>query len=139
MTWLHAKAWLFRRATGFSTAYVGSSKLSQAALLDGLERNVRLGTVDQVHLLDTFAATLDEYWLDPAFEPFDPSRIEDVSRLGEALAAEGVGPSDLPIELTTSSPLAMTGTDRWSLNVTRLAEEVAPKVAQHMASLPARD
>lgn len=31
------------------------------------------------------------------------------------------------------------GTDRWSRNVTRLAEEVAPKVAQHMASLPARD
>ena len=31
------------------------------------------------------------------------------------------------------------GTDRWSRNVTRLADEVAPKVAQHMASLPARD
>ena len=31
------------------------------------------------------------------------------------------------------------GTDRWSRNVPRLAEEVAPKVAQHMASLPARD
>jgi superfamily II DNA or RNA helicase/HKD family nuclease len=101
MTRLHAKAWLFRRATGFSTAYVGSSNLSRSALLDGLEWNVRLSAVDQGHLLDTFAATFDEYWLDPAFEPYDPSRAGDASRLDEALAAEGAGPSDLPIELTT--------------------------------------
>jgi superfamily II DNA or RNA helicase/HKD family nuclease len=100
-TRLHAKAWLFRRATGFSTAYVGSSNLSRSALLDGLEWNVRLSAVDQGHLLDTFAATFDEYWLDPAFEPYDPSRAGDVDRLDEALAAEGAGPSDLPIELTT--------------------------------------
>lgn len=101
MTRLHAKAWLFRRATGFSTAYVGSSNLSRSALLDGLEWNVRLSAVDQGHLLDTFAATFEEYWLDPAFEPYDPSRLDDISRLDEALAAEHSGPSELPIELTT--------------------------------------
>lgn len=101
MTRLHAKAWLFQRDTGYSTAYVGSSNLSRSALLDGLEWNVRLSAVDQGHLLETFAATFDEYWLDPAFETYDPSRAEDVSRLDEALAAEGGGVSDLPIELST--------------------------------------
>src|SRR5438045_9429164 len=64
-TRLHAKAWLFHRRTGFSTAYVGSSNLSKTALLDGLEWNVRIGAVEQPHLLDTFSATFAQSWADP--------------------------------------------------------------------------
>ena len=101
MTRLHAKAWLFHRETGFSTAYVGSSNLSKTALLDGLEWNVRLSTIEQGHLLDTFRATFDEYWEDAAFEPYDPADALQRSRLDEALAAERGGPTDLPIEITT--------------------------------------
>lgn len=100
MTRLHAKAWLFHRSTGFSTAYVGSSNLSKAALLDGLEWNVRLSAVEQGHLLDTFEATFDEYWEDPAFEPYDPADAAQRERLAQALAVERTGPTDLPIELT---------------------------------------
>jgi superfamily II DNA or RNA helicase len=101
MTRLHAKAWLFHRNTGYSTAYVGSSNLSKSALLDGLEWNVRLSEIDQGHLIDTFRATFDEYWEDPAFETYDPQDAEQRARLDEALAIERGGITDLPIELTT--------------------------------------
>jgi superfamily II DNA or RNA helicase len=98
-TRLHAKAWLFRRATGMSTAYVGSSNLSRTALTDGLEWNVRLSNVEQAHLLETFAETFDSYWADPSFETYEPAR--DGNRLREALSAERGGPTDLPIEITS--------------------------------------
>ncbi len=98
-TRLHAKAWLFHRGTGMSTAYVGSSNLSRAALLDGLEWNVRLSNVEQSHLLTTFAETFGSYWADPSFEDYEPSR--DGDRLREALSAERGGPTDLPIEIAT--------------------------------------
>src|SRR4051794_37625201 len=99
-TRLHAKAWLFRRASGASTAYVGSSNLSKAALVDGLEWNVRLSQLEQEPILDTFEATFDEYWNDPAFETYDPGR--DGDRLRGALAAEsGVNPADLSIDMTS--------------------------------------
>src|SRR6476646_3015370 len=83
-TRLHAKAWLFRRNTGFDTAYVGSSNLSRAALLDGVEWNVRLSSVATPALLQKFEATFDTYWNDPSFETYDPERDRD--RLDDALA-----------------------------------------------------
>ena len=100
MTRLHAKAWLFHRETGFSTAYVGSSNLSHSALLDGLEWNVRLSEIEQGHLLDTFRATFDEYWEDPAFEPYDPTRAEDVARLDAALAVAHGGAVEMPLQIS---------------------------------------
>ncbi|MFD0256114.1 DUF3427 domain-containing protein [Streptomyces sp. NPDC127113] len=86
-TRLHAKAWLFRRQTGFDTAYVGSSNLSRAALLDGLEWNVRLSSVATPAVIDKFEATFDAYWNNVAFETYDPER--DGDRLDAALAQAG--------------------------------------------------
>ncbi|MFF2512114.1 DUF3427 domain-containing protein [Streptomyces sp. NPDC058086] len=86
-TRLHAKAWLFRRNSGYDTAYVGSSNLSKAALLDGLEWNVRLSSIATPDVLRKFDATFDAYWNDPSFETYDPDA--DGTRLQEALAIAG--------------------------------------------------
>ncbi|MFF1644649.1 DUF3427 domain-containing protein [Streptomyces sp. NPDC058240] len=86
-TRLHAKAWLFRRGSGFDTAYVGSSNLSKAALLDGLEWNVRLSSVATPAVIRKFEATFDAYWSERSFEPYDPD--SDAPRLDEALSQAG--------------------------------------------------
>ncbi|MFF3865594.1 DUF3427 domain-containing protein [Micromonospora sp. NPDC001898] len=85
-TRLHAKAWLFRRDNGTTTAYVGSSNLSKAALVDGVEWNVRISNIEQPHVIDTFTATFEDYWNDPAFEAYEPGR--DAERLRHALRGE---------------------------------------------------
>lgn len=90
-TRLHAKAWLFRRRTGFDTAYVGSSNLSHAALVEGLEWNVRLSKVANPSLMNKFEATFDSYWNDNSFERYDPDLDRD--RLDDALA-EAAGRTD---------------------------------------------
>jgi hypothetical protein len=72
-TRLPAKAWLLRRDTGFHTAYVGSSNLSHAALVDGLEWNVWLSAVSTSHLLEKFRATFEPYWESREFEPYRPA------------------------------------------------------------------
>ncbi len=74
-TRLHAKAWLFRRDSGFSTALIGSSNLSRSALLDGCEWNVRLSSVDNAAILAKFQATFDQYWDEGEFEAYDRERF----------------------------------------------------------------
>ena len=79
-TRLHAKAWLFHRESGFSTAFVGSSNLSTAAMLDGCEWNVRLSHVDNATILAKFVTTFDQYWDDAEFEPYDRERFAEATR-----------------------------------------------------------
>jgi HKD family nuclease len=85
-TRLHAKAWLFERASGFDTAYVGSSNLTHTALLEGLEWNVRTTVVDNPQIIERISATFEQYWNEPEFESYDPQ--VDGDRLEAALAAE---------------------------------------------------
>ncbi|MDQ0380947.1 DUF3427 domain-containing protein [Amycolatopsis thermophila] len=86
-TRLHAKAWLFRRNSGYDTAFVGSSNLSRSALVDGLEWNVRLSGVATPELLRKFEATFDTYWESSAFVPYDPDT--DADRFDDALRQAG--------------------------------------------------
>lgn len=86
-TRLHAKAWIFHRRSGFSSAYVGSSNLSHAAQTDGLEWNVRLTESDQSSLLAQMQETFEQYWDDGyQFEVFDHREESHRERLRKALS-----------------------------------------------------
>lgn len=69
-TRLHAKAFLFHRDSGCSTAYIGSSNLTHSAQVTGLEWNVRVSAARNPHVIDKVAATFDSYWDGRDFEPY---------------------------------------------------------------------
>jgi hypothetical protein len=73
-TRLHAKAYHFRRNSGFSTAYIGSANMSHAAITSGLEWNLKVTAQDMSHILEKFAAEFETYWNSREFLAFDPAR-----------------------------------------------------------------
>ena len=90
-TRLHAKAWLFHRESGLHTAYIGSSNLTHAAQVDGLEWNVRVSATENPEVIERFAATFEQYWQEPEFEDYEPGR--DAERLDRALSRQSHGGS----------------------------------------------
>ena len=70
-TRLHAKAWLFHRRSGFSTAYIGSSNLTHSAQVSGLEWNVRVSGARNPDVVDKVAAVFESYWNSGDFVPYD--------------------------------------------------------------------
>jgi len=71
-TRLHAKAYHFRRKSGFSTAYIGSANMSHAAITSGLEWNLKVTAQDMGHILEKFSVEFETYWNSREFVPFDP-------------------------------------------------------------------
>ena len=84
-TRLHAKTYVFYRDTGFTTAYVGSSNLSNAAISSGLEWNVKVTATDLPTTIQKITATFDSYWNSSEFEFYKEDERE---RLCRALKAE---------------------------------------------------
>ena len=74
-TRLHAKTWYIHRDSGFSTCFLGSSNLSQAALLDGVEWNVRLSIVDNRGVVQKISSTFEQYWQSSDFEEYSRERF----------------------------------------------------------------
>jgi superfamily II DNA or RNA helicase len=70
---LHAKSYLFRRDSGFHTAYIGSSNLSKSALTHGLEWNLKVTQREIPHIIDQCTKTFEIYWEDKDFIEYDPS------------------------------------------------------------------
>ena len=75
-TRLHAKSYLFNRDTGFSTAYIGSSNMSNAAMSDGLEWNVKVSEYDSIDMIRTIRATFETYWQSKEFEDFEFEKLK---------------------------------------------------------------
>lgn len=75
-TRLHAKAWLFHRLSGFSTAYVGSSNLTHSAQVTGLEWNVRVSGARNPDVIAKIAAVFDAYWESGDFRAYDPAEFD---------------------------------------------------------------
>ncbi len=84
-TRLHAKTYVFYRNTGFTTAYVGSSNLSNVAISSGLEWNVKVTKKDLPETIEKIEATFESYWNSNEFEYY---REDQKERLKRALKAE---------------------------------------------------
>ena len=74
-TRLHAKAWLFHRRSGFSTAYIGSSNLTRSAQVSGLEWNVRASQARNPTVVDKVAAVFESYWNGGDFVRYERERF----------------------------------------------------------------
>lgn len=85
-TRLHAKAYYFERNTGFSTAYIGSSNISNPALSKGLEWNLKVSEYTSKDVVDSIIKTFETYWNDDEFRTFLPENEEDKKELKEALS-----------------------------------------------------
>ena len=91
-TRLHAKAWIFHRATGATTAYIGSSNLTHSAQVTGLEWNVRVSGLRNPDVVSKMAAVFESYWESDDFVAYDGAEFAERT----SLAANDASSFELP-------------------------------------------
>lgn len=80
----HAKAYIFNRKNGFSTAYIGSSNLSRSAIGSGLEWNLKITEQELPDIIKKVRASFQTYLEDKSFEKYNNTE-EDKKKLSEGL------------------------------------------------------
>lgn len=96
-TRLHAKAWLFHRDSGYSTAYVGSSNLTHSAQQSGLEWNIRVSGARNRAVIDKIAAVFESYWQQREFEEYERERFLSMRERHEDTLAITLSPIELQL------------------------------------------
>ena len=94
-TRLHAKAWLFHRAGGYSTAYIGSSNLTHSAQVTGMEWNVRVSGARNPDVVAKMAAVVEAYWQSGDFVPFDAADFRERTATTTAEPTFTLPPTDI--------------------------------------------
>lgn len=97
-TRLHAKAWLFHRASGFSTAYVASSNLTHSAQVSGLEWNVRVSEARNRAVIEKLTAVFESYWQQRDFEPYDRVRFDSAMTRERPAFSLHLPPTEIRLE-----------------------------------------
>ncbi|MGV9205793.1 MAG: DEAD/DEAH box helicase family protein, partial [Promethearchaeia archaeon] len=79
-TRLHAKVYIFKRNTGFGTAYVGSSNLSYTAISSGLEWNMKISQYENKTVFEKCVGTFESYWNDREFKEYKAEEKEVLTK-----------------------------------------------------------
>jgi len=87
-TRLHAKAYIFKRDTGFSTAYIGSSNISRSAMEKGLEWNTKVTLTDFPSVYNQCVGRFETYWHQSDFIEFRHDDEQKTDMLKKALQSE---------------------------------------------------
>ena len=82
-TRLHAKAWLFKRNSGFSTAFIGSSNLTHSAQVVGLEWNARFSGSRNPDVVNKVDAVFESYWNSGDFTPYNREQFDERTQRNE--------------------------------------------------------
>ena len=96
-TRLHAKAWLFHRESGYSTAYIGSSNLTHSAQVLGLEWNVRVSAVRNPDAVAKMEAVFASYWASADFVAYEAAEFARRTETLETADVTSLSPIELEL------------------------------------------